>query len=220
MPQWFKRLFWEATRLTSFTALLLGWSYRVAGRRHIPPTGAVLLIANHQSFFDPPLIGISAWRHLSFLARKTLFRNRFFAWLIDTLNAVPVDQEGVGKEGIKTVLQQLEAGHAVVVFPEGERTTDGDLRRLKPGISLLIKRVKAPIVPVGIAGAHAAWPRTAKLPCPAPLFLPPAKGTVAVWIGEPLDGNRYANMDREQMLDELYVELQKVQANAERLRRQ
>jgi len=218
MPDWYKYIVYELVRLISYPSLTLGWSMRVVGSRRIPPTGPALLIANHQSFFDPPVIGNSTLRHLSFLARKSLFRNRFFGWLIDALNAVPVDQEGVGKEGIKEILAQLQAGRAVVVFPEGERTYDGQMLPLKPGISLLIKRVKAPIIPIGIAGAYDCWPRTKRLPKAAPLFPRIGAGTLAVWIGEPLEGERYAHMPREQMLTELFAEMQKVQQKAEGLR--
>jgi len=211
---WYELAFW-----TSFVGLFFGFSLRTRGRQNIPRTGPVLLIANHQSFLDPTSIGLASPRHLRFLARKTLFDNRFFGWLIGSLNAVPIDQEGVGKEGLKTILRQLEAGEPVLVFPEGGRSEDGRMTELRPGILLLIKRVKAPIVPVGIAGAHAAWPRSQALPIPAPLFLPATARTLAVSVGRPLDGAHYAKLPREQALAELFVELQREQENAERLRR-
>jgi 1-acyl-sn-glycerol-3-phosphate acyltransferase len=219
MPEWFDYLWYEATWYLSFAGFTLGNSLRVEGWQHIPPTGPVLIIANHQSFWDPLLIGVTSRRHLSFLARKTLFRNPAFAWVIRRLSGVPIDQEGVGKEGIKTILKQLEQGRAVVVFPEGERTPDGKLHPLQPGIVLLIKRVQAPIVPVGIAGAYQAWPRTQRLPRPAPLFLPATDATMAVTVGKALDGRHYKDLPREQILQELFDELQKLQRRAERLRR-
>lgn len=213
-------VFWYAlTYWATFFGLTLGFSLRIRGRNNVPLTGPVLLIANHQSFLDPVLIGLASPRQLVFLARKTLFRKRAFAWLIGSLNAVPIDQEGLGKEGLKTILAQLKAGRSVLVFPEGERTMDGAMNRLKPGIHLLIKRVQAPIVPVAIAGAHAAWARKRKLPIPAPLFLPATERTLAVSVGPALDGKRYASMPREQVLEELYQELHREQENAEGLRR-
>jgi 1-acyl-sn-glycerol-3-phosphate acyltransferase len=86
-------------------------------------------------------------------------------------------------------------------------------------VYLLIKKTQAPIIPVGIAGAYDAWPRQQKLPMPAPLFLPPRTGTIAVSVGEPLDSRRYMELPREQVLLELHQELQKVVKSAERLRR-
>lgn len=219
MSDWLKDLWYGVAWFTNFVVLSLFWSYRSQGGRKIPRHGPVLIVANHQSFFDPVLCGTAARRRFFFLARKTLFSNRAFAALIKSYDAVPIDQEGVGKEGIRGVLAQLAKGRAVVVFPEGERTGDGAMQRLKPGIVLLIKRVQAPIVPLGIAGAYHAWPRGKPVPRPAPLFLPAALGTIAVSVGEPLDGRRFADMSREQILNELTAELQKAEQDAEKLRR-
>jgi 1-acyl-sn-glycerol-3-phosphate acyltransferase len=211
---WYEFAYW-----LTLGGMTLGFSLRVQGRQNIPRTGPVLLIANHQSYLDPPLIGVASPRHLRYLARKTLFRHWYFAALIRSLNAVPIDQDGVGKEGLKTILRQLEAGDAVVVFPEGSRTEDGRMTELRPGILLLIKRVQAPIVPIGIAGAHAAWPPSRLLPIPAPLFLPATDRTLAISVGRPLDGAHYAALSREEALAELFAALQREQENAERLRR-
>ena len=65
---------------------------------------------------------------------------------------VPIDQEGVGKEGIRTILERLQAGNPVLAFPEGNRTEDGRLKPLRPGIGLLVKRMRGPLImAVGIA---------------------------------------------------------------------
>jgi 1-acyl-sn-glycerol-3-phosphate acyltransferase len=116
-------------------------------------------------------------------------------------------------------MQQLQLGKAVLVFPEGHRTSDGKLQPLMPGVHLLIKRKLAPVVPVGIAGAFEAWPRWSPLPIPAPLFLPAGKGTLAVSVGKPLDPGPLAELPREQVLNQLLAELRTVYGGAERLRR-
>jgi 1-acyl-sn-glycerol-3-phosphate acyltransferase len=189
------------------------------GQRNMPATGPALLIANHQSFLDPILCGLVARRPLVYLARKTLFKNRYAAAIIRSLNAVPIDQEGVGKEGIRTILDQLTLGKAIVIYPEGERTRHGKMNPLKPGIHLLIKRTLAPIVPVGIAGAYDAMPHWAWLPRPAPLFWPAGRGTLSISLGKPLDPRRYAEMPRDQALRELYDKIYAEQQRAEQLRR-
>jgi len=219
MAAWLSYLWYELVFWTTFFGMTVWFSLRVRGRQHIPLRGPVLLIANHQSYLDPNLAGLSSPRHLYYLARKTLFRNRFFAALIRSVGAVPVDQEGVAKEGLKAILQQLQAGRAVLVFPEGERSHDGVMRQLKPGILLLIKRAQAPIVPLGIAGAVEAWPRWQRYPVPAPLFLPATKRTLAVSVGPALDPKRYAAMERQQALEELFDALRLQHEQAERLRR-
>jgi 1-acyl-sn-glycerol-3-phosphate acyltransferase len=203
----------------SITGLTLGFSYRFEGRRNIPRDGPALLLANHQSFLDPLIVGSTTRRHLCFLARKTLFRNRFFGGLIHRCNAVPVDQQGIAKEGLKTILERLKAEEAVLVFPEGERTTTGEVQPLKPGVLLLIKRMSAPIVPVGIAGAFDALPRTRKWPKFSPFFLPPTGADIAVSVGEPIPAERYYDMPRAQVLAELQGELERAKERAERLRR-
>jgi 1-acyl-sn-glycerol-3-phosphate acyltransferase len=206
--------------LVCATGMPVLFSLRIEGGQHIPRTGPALLIANHQSFLDPILLGLCTSRPLRYLARRTLFKNPLFAWLIRALRAVPIDQEGIGKEGLRTILGELQAGEAVVVFPEGERSRDGKMVPLKPGIHLLIRRTQAPIVPVGIAGAFEAWPHTRTYPIPAPLFLPAGEGTLAVAAGRPLAAAHFAALPRDQALGELFVELHKLQARAEEIRRQ
>ena len=211
---WYETFFW-----VSGPAMTLGFSLRTEGMRHVPQTGPALLIANHQSFLDPDLVGLAARRHLCFLARKTLFQNKFFGWLIRSLQAVPIDHKGIGIDGIRDILEQLEAGRAVLVFPEGERTHDGHINQLRPGVALLIKKARSPVVPVGIAGAYEAWSRHRGFPIPAPLFLPEQRGRIAVSIGRTLDGRKLAELPRERLLADLFQELQKAHDKANRLRK-
>jgi 1-acyl-sn-glycerol-3-phosphate acyltransferase len=105
------------------------------------------------------------------------------------------------------------------MFPEGERTHDGTQQPFRPGISLLIKRARAPIVPAGIAGGYAAWSRHRKLPRLAPLFLPPSDATIAVSVGRPIDPARYEKVSREEMLEDLRQAVRAEMDKAERLRR-
>jgi 1-acyl-sn-glycerol-3-phosphate acyltransferase len=215
---WF-RVYHDLLYLPYHMLFTLGFSMRLRGGRNMPLTGPALVVANHQSFLDPLLVGLVAHRPLVYLARKTLFRNRYFAALIRHLNAVPIDQEGIGKEGIRTILDQLTLGKAVVIFPEGARTPDGRMHPLKAGIHLLIKRTQVPIVPVGIAGAYDAWPIWRPYPIPAPLFMPSPRGTIGVSLGKPVDGRRYAEMPREEALQDLFDIIHAEQERAEKLRR-
>jgi 1-acyl-sn-glycerol-3-phosphate acyltransferase len=218
MPKLFSALWYEVCRVHIWAGLTFGFSLRFEGGRNIPGSGPALLVANHESFLDPIAVGLTTTRQLCYLARKTLFTPGF-GWFLRSVNCVPVDQEGVAKEGLKTILELLGKGRAVLVFPEGERTWTGQMSPLKPGIQLLIKRAQAPIIPVGIAGAFDAFPRGRLLPRLAPLFLPPGRGTFAVSVGEPLDARRYAEMPREQMLAALQKEVQAMKDRAQHLRR-
>jgi 1-acyl-sn-glycerol-3-phosphate acyltransferase len=210
---------YDALAAIGMAGFTLAFSYRCEGMRHVPRHGPALIIANHQSFFDPWLVGIAVRRHLVYLARKSLFRKPQFAALIRSLNAVAIDQEGIGKEGVRAILAQLAMGKAVLIFPEGTRTPDGNMYELRPGIHLLIKRTQAPIIPVGVAGAYHAFPSWRKYPLPAPLFLPATERTIAVSIGPPLQAQRFADLPRDQAMAELFNELQSMQNRAEKLRR-
>jgi 1-acyl-sn-glycerol-3-phosphate acyltransferase len=211
---WYECGFWLC-----FTGMTLGFSLRTKGFKNVPKSGPALLIANHQCFLDPVLVGLAARRHLHYLARKTLFRHPGLTWLMRSLNGVPVDQEGFARQGLKTMIDQLQAGHAVVVFPEGERTHDGRMQRFRPGIHLLIKKVDMPIVPVGIAGAFDAWPRQRPIPLPAPLFWPPRSGAIAIAIGKPIHSASLEQKSREEALAELHRAVKNCHLEAENLRR-
>jgi len=212
------RMWYELNRVFIMGGCLLGWSLRVEGGGNVPSTGPVLLLANHQSFLDPMMIGVSCSRQLVYLARKTLFRG-YFGKYITSVGAVPVDQEGVAKEGLKTIITELKQDRAVLVFPEGERCWTGKMQALKPGISLLINRAPAPIVPVGIAGAFEAYPRMNMLPKFSPLLMPATNSACAITFGKVIDPKTYENMPREQMLNDVFERIHDCYQQAEKIRR-
>lgn len=212
------RLLYDFTFWSSFTFFTFGFSLRRSGWKNVPRTGPLLLVSNHQSMFDPVLVGLSSRRYLSYLARSNLFTQRGLAPLIRALNAIPIDRT-MGKDGIQAVLDALGRGWAVLMFPEGERTHTGEVQPLKAGVSLLVRRVTCPIVPVGIAGCFAAWNRFMTVPRPSPLLLPPEASTIAVSIGEPLPAERYKGKDRDWVVEDLHAALVRQHAAAERLRR-
>lgn len=212
-------VWYEFVAVTSALTYTFTNSLRIEGYCHVPQQGPVLVVANHQSFLDPNLVGLAVRRHLHYLARSTLFRHPAFAALIRSLNAVPVNQEGFAREGLQTTMELLKEGKAVIVFPEGERTPDGRMCPLRPGIHLLIKKLDIPILPVGIAGAFEAWPRHRMLPRPAPLFLPPQPGAIALSVGRPLQSTSIRKRSREEVMGILFDEIQKAHMRAEQLRR-
>jgi len=221
-PSWLAWLWYEAWRIALTFLMVFGFSVRVTGSANLrrrDAQGPLLVISNHQSFLDPPVIGVAASRQLCFLARKTLFRNPVFSWFIRSFNAAPVDQEGIGIEGLRIVMRLLEEKQAVVIFPEGERSPAGDFVPLKPGILLLLRKSKAPIIPVGIAGAYEAWPRWRPMPHFAPLFLPGNKAAIGMAVGKPFDANHLSDLPRAEALKELFAVIKEVYEQAEKIRR-
>ncbi|HRJ51031.1 MAG TPA: lysophospholipid acyltransferase family protein [Phycisphaerales bacterium] len=126
---------------------------------HVPTHGPLLIAANHQSYLDPPLVGIFVTRELNFVARSGLFTFKPFAWLILRLNSIPLREEAGDVAAIKEILRRLDAGGAVVIFPEGSRSTDGSIGPFKRGVALLVKRAGCPVVPAAVEGCFDAWPR-------------------------------------------------------------
>src|SRR5207247_2649373 len=95
------------------------------GMQHVPPSGPVLLIANHSSVLDPPFVGGVAPRQLTFLAKAELFAVPGFGRLIHALNARPVRREGADATALRVALRALERNGALLVFPEGTRGAEG-----------------------------------------------------------------------------------------------
>lgn len=145
------------------------WGWETIGMDRIPSTGPVILASNHASFLDPPILGAASPRTISFLARKTLFDNPVFGFLIRKLNAFPLDREGDPRSAIRMMRAQLAEGACVVMFPEGTRTRDGRLQPLRRGIGMLSVKTGSPVLPIYIGGSFQSWPRRRKLPRPARL---------------------------------------------------
>jgi cytidylate kinase len=131
---------------------------RVIGAEHLIRSGPVLVASNHQSYLDPPLIGNLYKTEMVFFARKTLFKG-IGKWLYPQWNAIPIDQEKPDMSSMKTVIRKLKEGWRVLVFPEGQRTLDGEIGEAAPGIGMIAAKAGVPIQPVRICGADKALPR-------------------------------------------------------------
>ncbi len=219
MEGWRERLWYRFNFWTLYPAFTLGFSYRSEGSRYVPPNGPLLILANHESFLDPPLIGLAVRRKIHYLARKTLFRNPAFGAYLRSMGTVPVDQEGVAKEGLRTSIDLLQADKALLIFPEGERSPEGHMLPFKPGIHLVLRKVPVPILPVGIAGAFESYPRHALLPRLCPFFLPANGAAVAVSVGKVIPPAHYRAMEREELLTFLFDEVQAQVRRAEKILR-
>lgn len=219
MPAWLARVCYDFVYTSVFWGLTLGGSVRVVGARNLPRRGPALVLANHTSFLDPMVAGLALNRRVGFVARASLFRHPWVGWFLRGVGTIPIEHRGFSRAGVQGTLDALGRGQAVLMFPEGERSHDGTVQPFKPGLALLIGRTRAPIVPAGIAGAFAAWPRHRKFPRPAPLFLPPTDGTLAVSLGAPIDPAKYDGWSRADMLADLADAVRAEVVKAERIRR-
>lgn len=181
-----------------FLRFLCQWSMtlllksRMFGLRNVPAEGGVLLISNHQSFLDPILVTMALHREGNYMARDSLFHNRFFRWFIESLNAYPVRRNAADLSAIKESLRRLKQGRVVVLFPEGTRTEDGTIGPMLPGLTAIAKKAGVPIVPTLIDGVFQAWPRDRKVPAP---------GDVIIEYGPPVLPHEYEHLTQEQFIE-------------------
>lgn len=161
MPARVKFTYWFFATLARIFAKLL-FRFRILHRERLPESGGIILAANHQSYFDPPLVGICSRRPVHYLARKTLMEWPFFGPLFPDMNVIPVDRGGNDMSALKTVIRKIREGEGVVLFPEGTRSTDGSLQPAQAGVGLVIAKTLAPVVPMRIFGSYEAFPRGSK----------------------------------------------------------
>jgi len=156
--------------------------------------GGGILLSTHQSMLDPLLIGLSANRRLNYLARKTLFKNFAFGFVIRVLDAIEIDRDRSGLAGLREMLKRLNTGEMVLLFPEGTRTLDGEIGELKPGFIPVARRAQVPLIPIAIVGAYDCLPRGTKWPTRKP---------IALIVGEPIPSEVYVAMSDTELLAEL-----------------
>jgi 1-acyl-sn-glycerol-3-phosphate acyltransferase len=174
------------------------FSFRTEGRHHLDFDGGAMLLSTHQSVMDPVLVGLIANRRLNYLARKTLFKNAAFAFLIRVLDAIEIDRDRGGLSGLKEMLKRLKRDEAVLMFPEGTRSVDGELGTLKPGFIPIARRSEVPLVPIAIVGAYNCLPRGSRLPTCRP---------ISVVVGEPLRKEVYELMTDSELLTAMQARL-------------
>src|SRR5467141_1626900 len=148
------------------TAYKFYFGWRVYNPERVPARGPVILASNHASILDPPLVGAGLRRSINYLARESLFRFPVVGWVLRRWNSVPVDREGGGAKGLRAILDRLLAGGAIILFPEGTRTRDGNLQPARAGIGLTVIKSPAPVVPVRVFGTYEAMSRGNRLPRP------------------------------------------------------
>ncbi|HPE84613.1 MAG: 1-acyl-sn-glycerol-3-phosphate acyltransferase [Chlamydiia bacterium] len=152
-------------------------------------SGCGIIAANHVSFYDPPLIAVSAPEEIHFLARKTLFDHKIFGAFIQKLNSHPVSGGAGDASVLRTILKLLKQGNKVLLFPEGTRR-EGELGEIREGLGLLAYKSGCPIIPAYILGADAVWPRSRKFP--------KLWGKTAVIFGKPIDPEAFSHLERRE----------------------
>lgn len=156
--------------------LVLAWCkvwhrLRVENRDVVPASGPVLLVANHTSYLDPPLVGTTAGRWVAFLAQAGLAKLGPLRWWLRQMGVTLIDRRAPSTQALRLIADCLQAGEAVGIFPEGTRSADGSVAPFRNGVEFLVRRTGATVVPIGLDGAHRAFPRHAFVPRPRKLIV-------------------------------------------------
>ena len=159
-PQWALELMRPMVALTSRVL----WGIEFRGLENIPQHGGVIIAANHQTYFDPFWLSIPIKRPIRYLAWSAAFNWPLIGRCIGWWGAWPIALEGSDPAPVRRSIQWLRDGGAVVIFPEGARSTSGELERFKAGAVRLALEADVPILPVTIKGGHHVWPRGQRTP--------------------------------------------------------
>ena len=161
---------------------------KVEGRENIPMDEPVIFCGNHRTFLDPVLIKITAKRNCHFLAKGTLYKNKFLAFLGWVFETIPVLKDSKDINAIKQSLRYLKNGECIALFPEGTRNGIAKGEKVKDGAAFFSLRTGAKIVPVGISGKTGPFSKA------------------IVRYGKPLDYSHY-NKNDEEALDKITEDL-------------
>ncbi|MBD2055947.1 1-acyl-sn-glycerol-3-phosphate acyltransferase [Oculatella sp. FACHB-28] len=144
---------------------------RVYDVERVPQQGSLVVVANHASDFDPPILSCSVRRPVSYMAKEELFKVPVLSRAIQLYGAYPVKRGSPDRSAIRAALAQLEAGWAVGIFLQGTRTPDGRIPEPKLGAAMIAAKAQAPLLPVSLWGTEAITAKGDRLPHPVPLTI-------------------------------------------------
>ena len=141
------------------------------GISNLPKRGGIVVVSNHGSHLDPPILGHALGRPVAFMAKSELFKVPILSFIISACGAYPVKRGAGDREAIRNASRRLIEGWATGVFLDGTRQDNGRVNDPKLGAALLAARTNSPILPVAIVNSHRAFPRGSLLPRFIPIHL-------------------------------------------------
>ena len=168
----------------------------IIGIENLPQSGGLIIASNHVSYLDPVVLAASLNRKIYFIAKKEVFKNTFVSFIFKNLNAISVDRGNADILAFKKAINILREEKVLGIFPEGTRSSNGELQELKLGAIKIAMKTGVPILPVGIIGTHKIYPRGIKFPI---LF----KHKIIVKYGAPQYLDKLKSRDKVYQMEEL-----------------
>ena len=149
---------------------------RFIGQQNLPK-GSFILASNHISNLDPLILGLSCVRKFGYIAKESLFKNKFFGIILHLVGTFPIKRDSSDAGAIKEALKRLERGTPIIMFPEGTRGGYARFKKVHSGVALIAAKSGVPVIPAYINGSDRVLPQGAKWP---------RRHLVKVTIGPPL----------------------------------
>lgn len=157
-------MFYSVIKALAFFILKVFFRMEVKGRSNVPKEGGLLVISNHCSQMDPVIIGSVLPRRLYYMAKEELFKIPFLRSLIVALGAFPVRRETGDLRALSKIVDLVKKGEAVLLFPEGSRSEDGEVKEFMHGVSFIAFKAGVPVLPVAVRGSFEAMPKGKVIP--------------------------------------------------------
>ncbi|MCP2728516.1 lysophospholipid acyltransferase family protein [Limnofasciculus baicalensis] len=142
---------------------------RIYGGEDVPMEGPLLVVSNHASDFDPPILSNCVRRPVAFMAKEELFRVPVLKQAIKLYGAYPVKRGSADRSAIRSAIDCLSEGWGVGVFLEGTRTPDARISNPKLGAALIAAKAKVPLLPVSLWGTQAIIQKDSAIPKSVPI---------------------------------------------------
>jgi len=156
------------------------------GRKNIPQKNSFIMVSNHGSLLDPPLLGHALGRNISFMAKAELFKIPLLGFIIKACGAYPVKRGIVDKNTIKTACKKLSNDNCIGIFIDGTRQKNGRVNKPKQGAALLAFKNQKLLLPVAIVNSH----RLMRFKFFFPLF-----SKIVIKVGKPIQPPQSSSRD-------------------------
>ena len=181
-----KLIYQLVSKLFVFPIYKFVFKGHLIGGDNIPQTDSFIMVSNHGSLLDPPLLGHALGRNISFMAKAELFKVPFLGFIIKACGAYPVKRGIADKNTIKTACKKLSSDNCIGIFIDGTRQKNGRVNKPKQGAALLAFKNQKLLLPVAIVNSH----RLIRFKLCIPLFT-----KIVIKVGNPVQPPQSSSRD-------------------------